>query len=140
MHVVAVLDRLTRFVPDSAPIGQDALLARAARRLGVSLDPPSANEEARQRFLARATTALARGEIVAFHVHRGHAAEQGAELLRKLQSTAPRSILPVYCGEFPAQQPGAKPIEGRMSVVVGELLPATSTVEEARSAIDRLGR
>jgi hypothetical protein len=140
MHVVAVLDRLTRFVPDKALIGQDAVLARVARRLGVSLDPPQGDEQARQRFLARAAAALVRGEIVAFHIHRGHAAEHGAELFSKLQSTAPVSILPVYCGEFPAQQPGAKPIEGRMSVVVGDLIPATSTVEEAREAIDRLGR
>jgi hypothetical protein len=140
MHVVAVLDRLTRFVPDGGQFGEDAMLARVSRRLGVALDPPSGDAEAHQRFLGLATAALARGEIVAFHVRNGQATEHGGALLRELQAAAPTRILPVYCGEFPAQAAGAKPIEGRMSVVVGELLPTTSSLEEARAAIARLGR
>jgi hypothetical protein len=140
MHVVAVLDRLTRFVPNDIHPGDDALLAATSKRLGLSIDPPQRDAASKERFVERASAALTRGEILALHVHQGSDAQQGADLMAGVVAAAPVEILPVYCGEFPAQPPGAKPIDGRMSVVVGDLMPANSSIEEIRAAIARLGR
>ena len=139
MHLVAVLDRFTRFVPDLTAARDDALLATASRRLGVSLEAAAADERSRQQLIDQGRATLRQGDLLAIHVTNGRVAAQGAALLHELQSVAPTEILPVYCGEYPAQPPGAQPIAGRMSVVVGEPLPPESSIQQIQTAIARLG-
>ena len=140
MHTVAVLDRFTRFVPDVSPTRDDALLAIAARRLGISLEYDASDDLDRKRLIVRAMATLRRGDLVAVHMYHGGAEDEGAALFNELQAAGQTGILPVYCGEYPAQSPDEIPIAGRMSVVVGKLLPAESSVEEVREALARLGR
>jgi acyl-[acyl-carrier-protein]-phospholipid O-acyltransferase/long-chain-fatty-acid--[acyl-carrier-protein] ligase len=140
MHVMAVLDRLTRFVPHEVASKDDALLVKLARWLRVSLGLAAADRAAHELILARAEVTLLVGDLVALPLASGRGAEEGAALFRKLQAVAPAEILPVYCGEFPNLPPGSKPILGRTSVVVGEPLPAESSVQEVQSAIAQLGR
>jgi hypothetical protein len=139
MHLIAVLDRFTRFVPDLAPPRDDALLATISRRLGVSLEAAAADEKSRQQLIDRGLATLRQGDLLAIHVTNGRTAAQGAAMLHELQSITPTEILPVYCGEYPAQPPGANPIVGRMSVVVGEPLPPQSSIQQIQTAIARLG-
>jgi acyl-[acyl-carrier-protein]-phospholipid O-acyltransferase/long-chain-fatty-acid--[acyl-carrier-protein] ligase len=140
MHVIAVLDRLTRFVPHEVASKDDLLLAKVARRLRVSLGLAAADHAAHELILARAEVTLLVGDLVALPLASGRGAEEGAALFRKLQAVAPAEILPVYCGEYPNVPPGSKPMNGRTSVVVGEPLPAESSVEVVQSAIAQLGR
>ena len=139
MHLVAVLDRFTRFVPDLTAPRDDALLATVSRKLGVSLEGAAADELSRQQLVTRGAATLRSGDLLAIHVTNGRAAAQGAALLHELQAATPVDILPVYCGEYPAQPPGAKPIMGRMSVVVGEPLPPESSLQQIQTALARLG-
>jgi acyl-[acyl-carrier-protein]-phospholipid O-acyltransferase/long-chain-fatty-acid--[acyl-carrier-protein] ligase len=139
MHLVAVLDRFTRFVPDLTAPRDDALLATVSRRLGVSLEAAAADELSRQQLVARGIATLRQGDLLAIHVTNGRTAAQGAALLHEIQAAAPIDILPVYCGEFPAQPPGARPIVGRMSVVVGEPLPPESSLQQIQTALARMG-
>jgi acyl-[acyl-carrier-protein]-phospholipid O-acyltransferase/long-chain-fatty-acid--[acyl-carrier-protein] ligase len=132
MHVVAVIDRFMRFVPNSSASGDDRLLAEASRKLGITLEGGAP--------LQGATLTMNKGDLVGVHIAGGRFVDEGAALLRELQAKTPASILPVYCGEFPAQEAAAVPIPGRMSVVIGQQLPATASIEEIRSAISRLGR
>ncbi len=140
MHLVAVLDRFTRFVPDAATPQQDALLATVSRRLGVSLEAAAADETSHDYLVARGVATLAQGDLLAIPIANGKVESAAAELLRETLAEWPVDILPVYCGEYPAQPPGTRPISGRMSVVVGELLPPESSVEDIQNAIARLGR
>ncbi|MEX2142642.1 MAG: MFS transporter [Pirellulales bacterium] len=139
MHLVAVLDRFTRFVPDVTAPRDDTLLATVSRRLGVSLEGAPADEMSRQRLIARGSATLRQGDLLAIHITNGRAAAQGESLLDELQNIAPTDVLPVYCGEYPAQEPGARPIVGRMSVVVGEPLPPESSIQQIQTALARLG-
>jgi acyl-[acyl-carrier-protein]-phospholipid O-acyltransferase/long-chain-fatty-acid--[acyl-carrier-protein] ligase len=140
MHVIAVLDRFTRFVPHDVATKHDQLLARLARRFRVSLGLSATDRSAHELILARAEVTLLVGDLVALPLASGAGAEEGAALFRKLQEVAPAEILPVYCGESPNLPPGAKASDGRTNVVVGEPLPAESSVEEVQSALARLGR
>jgi hypothetical protein len=139
MHLVAVLDRFTRFVPDGSLPGDDALLATISRRLGLTCDLAAADEGSRQQLVDRCTATLRRGDLLAIRVTNGRAVAHGAALLHELQAAAPVEILPVYCGEHPAQPQGANPIAGRMSVVVGEPLPPETSIQQIQTAIARLG-
>lgn len=140
MHVIAVLDRFTRFVPHDVAAKDDPFLAKVARRLRVSLGLAAADRTAHELILARAEVTLLVGDLVALPLASGRGAEEGVALFRKLQDVAPASILPVYCGEYPNLPPGSKSSDGRTSVVVGEPLPAESSVEEIQGALARLGK
>jgi len=141
MHVVSVIDRFTRFVPNPRATGDDPLLVNVSRKLGISLEGVAEKTSDRwEQILSRSSATLGEGNLVAIHVAGGRLAEEGAALFRQLQAAAPANILPVYCGEYPAQEPGAAPIPGRVSVVIGQQLPATTSVEEVRSALAKLGR
>ena len=140
MHLIAVLDRLTRFVPHEVAAKDDPFLAKVARRLRVSLGLAAADHSAHELILARAEVTLLVGDLVALPLASGRGAEEGAALFSKLQDVAPADILPVYCGESPNLPPGSKANDRRTSVVVGEPLPAESTVEEVQSALAHLGR
>ena len=80
------------------------------------------------------------GDLVAMLLKDGRMSDDGAAVFRELQVIAPAEILPVYCGEHPNQPAGSKRVKGRMSVVVGEAMPADSTLEEIQSALARLGK
>jgi acyl-[acyl-carrier-protein]-phospholipid O-acyltransferase/long-chain-fatty-acid--[acyl-carrier-protein] ligase len=140
MHLVAVLDRFTRFVPQRGMPQSDALLATVSQRLGVSLIPVADDDTAHDYFVARGVATLAQGDLLAIPIANGPGGGAGAALLRELQTEWPVDILPVYCGEYPAQPAGASPISGRMSVVVGDPVPPDSSIEEIQNAIGQLGR
>jgi hypothetical protein len=140
MHVIAVLDRFTRFVPHEVAAKDDPFLAKVARRLRVSLGLAAADRTAHELILARAEVTLLVGDLVALPLASGRGAEEGAALFGKLQEVAPADILPVYCGEHPNLPPASKASDGRTSVVVGEPLPAESSVEDVQTALARLGR
>jgi acyl-[acyl-carrier-protein]-phospholipid O-acyltransferase/long-chain-fatty-acid--[acyl-carrier-protein] ligase len=140
MHVVAVIDRFQRFVPNPPTRDDDPLLAYAARRLDVSLDVAAgANRAEWERILARGAATLGEGNLVAVSVANDNH-EPGIELIEQLERRVAADILPVYCGKNPVQEPGAKPTKGRMSVVVGEQLPPWSGADEILSALAALGR
>jgi hypothetical protein len=140
MHVISVLDRFTRFVPHDVAAKDDPYLAKLARRLRVSLGAVATDKSAHELILARAEVTLLVGDLVALPLASGPGAEEGAALFRKLQDVAPADILPVYCGQHPNLPPGSKRSDGRTSVVVGEPLPAESSVEEIQGALARLGK
>jgi MFS family permease len=140
MHVVAVLDRFTRFVPDDSTPNGEPLLASAARWLGVSLEPAGPGAGANEQLIAGGVATLRKGDLVGVHVAQQRTADGGSAILEALRVIEPTDILPVYCGEYPAQPAEANPIPGRMSVVVGEPLAADSSIEEIRAALVHLGR
>jgi acyl-[acyl-carrier-protein]-phospholipid O-acyltransferase/long-chain-fatty-acid--[acyl-carrier-protein] ligase len=138
MHVVAVLDRFTRFVQHENAADDDALLANAARKLGVALEAGSEHDPDHLQLLKRGQATLNAGDLVAIQVVGESSLTPDAAILEALRTAAPAEILPVYCGEFPAQCPGEKPIPGRMSVVVGGRLPADASVADVRAALAKL--
>ncbi len=141
MHVVAVVDRYLRFVPPAPTGGDDVLLANTSRRLGVSLEGVNgAGEAAGEQIVREAERTLREGNLVGLYLGDGKLGEEQMELFRQLQTRVPCPIQPVYCGEYPEQEPGTRAIIGRMSVEVGEALPAGTSAAEVQAAIERLGR
>jgi acyl-[acyl-carrier-protein]-phospholipid O-acyltransferase/long-chain-fatty-acid--[acyl-carrier-protein] ligase len=141
MHVVAVVDRFLRFVPPSPTMGDDVLLANASRKLDVSLERvPGVGGANEERLLSAAERTLKDGNLVGLYVGDGKLGEEQAELFQQLQARMPCPVIPVYCGEYPEQEPGTKAIVGRMSVELGEPMAAGTSIAEVHAAIERLGR
>lgn len=140
MHVVAVIDRYTRFVPGPIDDGDDTSLARLSQRLGVAL--PAGDEDVVEfdRAVFSSVDTLRQGNLLGVIVTGGNGAERGEELFGRLQAAVEADILPVYCGEYPSQEGGTAPNQGRMSVVLGEQLPASTDLEAVRAAVAELGR
>jgi acyl-[acyl-carrier-protein]-phospholipid O-acyltransferase/long-chain-fatty-acid--[acyl-carrier-protein] ligase len=141
MHVVAVVDRFMRFVSPAPTMGDDVMLANVSRKLGVSLERvPAVGGADRERLLSAAQRTLKDGNLVGLYVGDGKLGEEQAELFHELQSRMPCPIIPAYCGEYPEQEPGTRAIVGRMSVELGEPLPAGTGLADVYAAIERLGR
>ncbi len=158
MYVVAVIDRYTRFVAPAVNDHQQAGLLRFSKRLGLSLsqsdsgshsaaltdhvaaDHVAIDRAVTDQLVADGVATLRDGNLVGLFLGDGALSTAGAELLARLQSQAPSSILPVYCGEYPAQEPGATVVQGRMSVVVGDALPAGTSLAAVAAALAKLGR
>jgi hypothetical protein len=140
MQVVTATDRFTRFVlleseDDERP---PWLLRYLAKRTGlVALPAKGAAEDIRTRALARASRAIAEGNLLGITAVGDAPPEELARLLGDLRKENSVPILPVYCGALTAESKSAK--IRRMLVVIGHPVPTGSTTEEIQQSVKVLG-
>jgi acyl-[acyl-carrier-protein]-phospholipid O-acyltransferase/long-chain-fatty-acid--[acyl-carrier-protein] ligase len=144
MQVVTATDRFTRFVLLESPDDERPpwLLRFLARRTGlVALSARGVSHEVWNKALAKASRALREGHLVGVTADGDGPAADKVRLLDELRATTGAPILPVYCGVLsPHPSPhGPPPLVRRMQVVIGHLLPPTTTAVEVQRALDRLG-
>ncbi|MDZ4821733.1 MAG: MFS transporter [Planctomycetota bacterium] len=130
MHVIAVVDRYTRFVMPQTISPEDQRLASFSRLLGITLPDASPSDPSQwNAMLESGARSLREGNMVGLYVGESTVSASAMELIRGLQSRTSADILPVYYGEYPPHSSEEKRISGRTSVVIGERLPADATAE-----------
>lgn len=142
MHVVSVTDRTVRFVLSEStataePVG---MLRWLAQRSGLVILRPGASVDQVDAAVTTALKSLREGNLVALS---DLAAPGGAGVLNALRGRQAVPIVPIFVGS-PGQEAPAPAGPGttgphRVRVVVGEMMPATTTPEELVQEIARLG-
>jgi acyl-[acyl-carrier-protein]-phospholipid O-acyltransferase/long-chain-fatty-acid--[acyl-carrier-protein] ligase len=144
MQVVTATDRFTRFVllegdPDERP---PWLLRYLAKRTGlVPLEPNELKSPAWDKAVQKATRALRESHIVGLTAEGNVPARETGRLLEQLRAAHGAVLLPVYCGALPSAHgaDGRPSLIRRMQVIIGHPLPADTTTDQTRQAIQELG-
>jgi MFS family permease len=137
MHVVSVTDRTVRFVltegeATAEPVG---MLRWLAQRSGLVLLPPAASAAQIDAAVTLALKSLREGNLVGLS---DLTTTASGEILAALRARHPVPFVPIYVGS-PGPEGAALTGPHRVRVVVGEMMPATTSSEDLSQEIMRLG-